>query len=267
MTRSVTFATLALAVLAATLLIRRPLFARPAAVPLTIRSPTTATLKQITAADGMWDDRFGTSVAISGDIVVIGDELVDVGFSPDRGAAYIFERAAGDPGDWSQVKKLIASDGNDYDHFGSVVAVSEDVAVVGAPDAAVDSQSNQGAVYIFVRNVGRPGNWGLVKKLVASDGAAFDRFGRSVAVNGDVVVVGSPTDDAGSGANFGAACVFARNQGGAADDRFGYAVAISLGTVAIGAVLDDVDANVNQGSAYIDLMSAPAKFHLPLITR
>jgi predicted permease len=95
MNRCLTLVTFAVAILAANLLIQRPSFARPAAVPLTVGAPMAATLKQIIAADGKWDDRFGTSVAISGDIAVIGAWLVDVGFFPDQGAAYIVERNAG----------------------------------------------------------------------------------------------------------------------------------------------------------------------------
>jgi hypothetical protein len=105
-----------------------------------------------------------------------------------------------------------------------------------------------------------------VKQLSASDGAASDGFGRSVAVSGDTIVVGAYQDDVGANANQGSAYVFQRNQGGAdqwgqvkqlvasdgaVDDEFGVSVAVSGDTIVVGAYFDDVGANANQGSAYV----------------
>src|SRR5258708_16881185 len=67
--------------------------------------------------------------------------------------------------------------------------------------------SNTGAGYIFERNQGGAENWGQVQKLTASDAAANDYFGYSVAINADTVVVGAYSK--------GAAYIFERNQGGA----------------------------------------------------
>ena len=104
------------------------------------------------------------------------------------------------------MKKLTASDAQAGDVFGRSVAVSGDTAVVGASgeDAGGDFA---GAAYVFQRDQGGAGNWGEVKKLLASDAQADDFFGVSVAVSGDTAVVGATGEDAGA-ANAGAAYVF-----------------------------------------------------------
>ena len=154
---------------------------------------------------------FGTSVAVSGNVAVVGapggNEV-----AASSGSAYVFERDEGGTDNWGEVKHLLASDAEAFDKFGEAVAASADVIAVGALDED-ETDSNAGAVYVFQRDHGGIGNWGEVKKLLASDGAATDRFGTSVAASGELVVVGSPGDDNPSGGS-GSAYVFARNAGG-----------------------------------------------------
>ena len=83
--------------------------------------------------------------------------------------------------------KLTAADGGPNDYFGTSVAISGDTAVVGVPYQ--DDYSGTGAAYVFVRS---GGTWSQQAKLTASDGAAFDWFGCSVALSGDTAVVGCP---------------------------------------------------------------------------
>ena len=95
-------------------------------------------------------------------------------------------------------------------------------------------------------------------KLTASDGAAEDLFGDSVAVGSGRIVVGASSDDAPS-ANTGSAYIFDLNgtqlakitaSDGATDDRFGFSVAVGSGRIVVGASLDDAP-DTNSGSAYI----------------
>ena len=115
------------------------------------------------------DDRFGNSVAISDDTVVIGayDEDGDVystaGFPNDNasesGAAYVFVRTGTT---WSEQAYLKASNTGTNDNFGYSVAISDGTAVVGAykeaGDATAtkatpnDNASQAGAAYVFVRS-------------------------------------------------------------------------------------------------------------------
>ena len=189
------------------------------------------------------EDRFGRSVAVSGDTVVVGAYLEDsngVGVNPPSqadnslsfsGAAYVFVRTAGV---WSQQAYLKASNTDRSDRFGLCVAVSGDTVVVGAyfeasngvgvnpPSQADNSADGSGAAYIFVRTAGV---WSQQAYLKASNMGAGDFFGGSVAVSGDTVIVGASLEDSnGVGVNppsqadnsaeqSGAAYVFVRTAG------------------------------------------------------
>ncbi len=225
---------------------------------------TWAQQQKPTASDAAENDRFGYSVAVSGDTAVVGAYLDDHGGNDDAGAAYIFVRNQGGADQWGQVAKLTADDAAERDYFGQSIAISGDTIVVGAPRDD-DGGNNSGSAYVFARNQGGPDYWGQVKKLTASDATADDEFGCSVSISGDTVVVGAPYDgDAGSSS--GSAYVFARNQGGPdywgqvqkltasdaeAGDSFGRAVAISGDTVVVGAYLDDHGGHDTAGSAYV----------------
>jgi len=155
---------------------------------------------------------------------------------------------------FTQTKKLTASDAAANDRFGYSVATNGDTVVVGA----YTKNSNTGAAYIFERNQGGAENWGQVQKLTATDAAVNDQFGRSVAIDGDTVVVGAWLKNS----NTGAAYIFKRNQGGVANwgqvkrltasdatggDAFGSSVATNGDTVVVGAYTK----NSNTGAAYI----------------
>jgi len=154
--------------------------------------------------------------------------------------------------------KLLASDGAADEWFGISVSVSGDVAVVGA-DYDDDNGSYSGSAYVFRWN---GASWVEQAKLVASDGAASDYFGRSVSVSGDVALVGAPYDD-DNGANSGSAYVFRWNgtswaqepnkllaSDGATSDYFGWSVSVSGDVAVVGAWGDD-DKPCNSGSAHI----------------
>ncbi|MCP4373695.1 MAG: hypothetical protein GY797_37180, partial [Deltaproteobacteria bacterium] len=95
---------------------------------------------------------------------------------------------------WVQTAKLTASDGAAYDRFGYSVAVSENTVVVGAQGDA-DNGIETGAAYVFVKPGSGWADMPQTAKLTASDGAAGDHFGYSVAVSGDTVVAGAVGDD------------------------------------------------------------------------
>jgi hypothetical protein len=208
---------------------------------------------KLTATDGAANDRLGRSVAIDGDTIVAGAFRDDVG-GGDSGSAYVFTRTGST---WMQEAKLFATDGDADDEFGRTVAIDGDTIVVGAirdEDYGTDS----GSAYVFVRS---GVTWVEEAKLVATDGAAGDEYGRAVAISGDTVIVGSFRDDDG-GENAGSAYVFVRSgtswtqeakllaSDRAANDRFGRAVAVRGDSAAIGAFLDDDVASAS-GSVYL----------------
>ncbi|EJK76945.1 hypothetical protein THAOC_01262, partial [Thalassiosira oceanica] len=106
----------------------------------------------------------------------------------DSGSAHVFVRSGEE---WSQQYKLLAPDGAAGDRFGESVTTSQDTIVVGAPGDD-DNGGSSGSAHVFVRN---GEEWSHQVKLLAPDGAANDRFGESVAVNENIIVVGAPWDD------------------------------------------------------------------------
>ena len=115
----------------------------------------------------------------------------------------------------NETQILSALDADDNEESGMAVAISGDFAVVGAwkeDHNAIgnDSLVNAGAVYIFERDT--LGSWVEVQKIVASDRSVRDRFGKSVAIDGNYLVVGAHLKDiVSANPNAGAAYVFERD--------------------------------------------------------
>ena len=154
---------------------------------------------------------------------------------------------------WEQVQKLHASDGAIRDQFGSHVAVSGSIAVVGVP-LDDDHGDKSGAAYLFDVMTGEQ-----LYKLVPSDGGIKDHFGISVAIDGNIAVIGAPSDN-DHGAGSGSVYVFDVVTGeqlfklspsdSVADQRFGNAVSVSGNLVAIGAQ-GDSEHGYEVGAVYI----------------
>ena len=138
-------------------------------------------------SDGATIDVFGISVSISGDYAVVGAHR-DSDNGSFSGSAYVFKRT---DVTWTQEAKLLPSDGAADDQFGISVSISGDYAVVGAQEND-DNGSNSGSAYLFKRS---GTSWAQETKLLASDGAAADEFGRSVSISGDYAVVGAWRDN------------------------------------------------------------------------
>ena len=192
---------------------------------------------------------FGFSVAVSesSNTVVVGAPGGIIG--TEIGDAYVFDRNLGGVNNWGQVKRLVASDPSQFNHFGSSVSISGDTIVIGTPGAEVGANSDQGAAYLFERNLGGANNWGEVKTLTVADGAANDQFAISVSISGDTIVAGVYFDDVGSNSDQGSAHIFERNLGGAnnwgqlkqltasdagSQDYLGFCVAIDGDRIALG---------------------------------
>ncbi|MBS1796067.1 MAG: hypothetical protein JSS81_19605 [Acidobacteria bacterium] len=227
-----------------------------------VRSGTVWTQQaQLIAAGGAANDFFGTSVSISGNTVVVGTYLDDVGANADQGSAYVFVRSGTI---WTEQPPLTASDGAADDRFGSGVAISGNNMIVGAIFDDVGANIQQGSAYVY-RILGT--GWVQEARKTAADGAAFDNFGFSVAISGDTAIVGAYFDDVGANTDQGSAYIFVRSgtvwteqaqliaTGGAAEDQFGISVAIFGDTAIVGANFDDVGANANQGAAYVFVRS------------
>ena len=195
---------------------------------------------KLTANDATEGSFFGTSVSISDGTVVAGADGAGLRAGSNIGAAYVFVRSGTA---WSQQAKLGASDAADGDFFGGAVSVLDGTVIVGARGDD-DAGSSSGSAYVFVRD---GSVWTEQAKLAAADGASGDFFGFSIAVSGEMAVVGAPSPPVGSGADDpGGAYVFVRSGSvwteqaklaaadGAGGDSFGGAVSVSDGTAVIG---------------------------------
>jgi hypothetical protein len=166
---------------------------------------------------GYSGDKFGSSVAISGDTLVVGApgrsiRLIGIEWNDskiDYGAVYVFTRSNGV---WSQQAYLEAGNSDDGDQFGASVAISGDTIVVGAigEDSSIrgggedNSARDAGAVYVFTRSGGVWNQQALLKASFIFGSTAYygdssyvrgNEFGYSVAISGDTLVVGSPNAD------------------------------------------------------------------------
>ncbi len=212
---------------------------------------------RLTASDGASGDLFGGSVAISGDIVVVGSATDDNSGGADAGTVYLFVKPASGWADMTESRQLFASDAAANHTFGSAVAITGTTLVVGA-SGHENGDVFPGAVYIFE---GSDTNWNQSARLTASDGSNGDLFGFSLDMDGNTVVVGAY----GKEQKKGAAYVFEKPASGWADatesniltaqdrsvgDQFGFDLAIDGGRVIVGADGDD-DSGADAGAVYL----------------
>jgi len=202
------------------------------------------------------DEEFGTSVAISGTMVVVGCHHDDKGAS-NAGSVYVHDFTSNTP----QLPVLTIDNPapvlNDY--FGASVAASGNLIIVAAYQDD-GGATNAGTVYVYNRTSATPAT--PVFTIPNPTPQAQDQFGNAIAVSGSILVVGAFKNDAGA-LDAGSAYVYnlasptptvpimtLDNPEPNADDWFGYSVGISGSLVAIGAYGDDAGA-INSGSVYI----------------
>ena len=208
---------------------------------------------KIKSHDGKSMDYFGCSVDISGPFIIVGAYGVD-DYGNNSGAAYIFEK---DDHGVHEQQKLVSGDANAFDYFGYSVSISGNYAIIGAYGVQYSGEQS-GAAYIFERHGER---WLQLIKLVSSDAAQNDYFGRSVSISGQYALVGAIGKDA-SGKDSGAAYFFERSgfywsrnakivpQHISANNCFGASVNISNNYAIIGAHSDDLY-GMRTGAAYV----------------
>ncbi len=161
----------------------------------------------LTASDAAPGDRFGSAVAVAGDVVLVGAPGKSEP-GTEAGAAYVFGRDQGGPGNWGQVRRLIPAGLAANDDFGIAVAMTCNHALVGAPGND-DNGIDAGAAYVFKSHKGGADNWGEVAKMLPFGGGALDEFGAAVSLDGDVALIGAPGNEV-AGPNPGAAYIFRR---------------------------------------------------------
>ena len=132
-------------------------------------------------------DLFGTSVALDGDVAVVGAPRTGL----SRGSAFVF-RYDGGAESWIEEQELAASDATDGNLFGDAVAIQGDLILVGAPSADDGAVLNAGAVYVYSYN---GATWDEDQKLAAPNAVNNDSFGTSVALSGNLALIGDSGRD------------------------------------------------------------------------
>lgn len=217
---------------------------------------------KLLASDGAAIDKFGYSVAISEDTIVVGAYQDDAAFS-NSGSAYVFVRNGTT---WTQQQKLTSPDGSADDEFGNAVGITGEVIVVGSHFANLPSGgADTGSAYIFQRS---GTTWTFLQKLIPTPGSGGpilgDLFGESVAVGGSKIAIGAAGDDTPE-TRAGAVYVFVESVGGTYvlqqklfsagstnGDNFGNSVAMEGNTLVAGAREDTPIAGQTAcGSAYV----------------
>jgi len=210
--------------------------------------------QKIDPLDGMAGDNFGRSVAVQGTTALIGthwDDTVEGGVN--AGSAYIYKF---DGSTWNQARKLVPFDSNPGSTFGNACAIDGNfLAVTSWRDNP--SGNDSGSVYVW-RFDGV--EWLFDQKLVASDGASLDQFGRGVWISGNAMVIGAWRND-DDGIDSGCAYVFRYNgvdwveeqklraSDAEAGDNFGFSVSIDDDEILVGSHLED-SAAPDAGAAY-----------------
>ncbi len=217
-------------------------------------------------------DYFGWSVAISGEMVVVGALLDNTG-AIQTGSAYIYDLLAIDPE--TPTLTLNNPSPNYGDSFGYSVSIWGNTVIVGVPfddTNAVDA----GESFIFNLDGEIPDS--PVATLGHPSPATNDDFGYSVAVSDNVVVVGTPMDDTGA-EDAGIAYVYdthsaepdipialLSNPSPAKNDAFGRCVSVSSNIIVVGAPFDDKgETNTNYGYVYVFDMNSENP-EIPILT-
>lgn len=193
---------------------------------------TGTELAKLLPSDGVAEARFGQALALDGQTLLVGAERDDDN-GAFSGSAYVFDISTG-----QQLFKFAPSDLRSGDLFGSAVALSGTRAIVGAYRAGINPRT--GTAYLFDTSTGQQ-----IAKLAPSDAPQLGEFGRSVAIEGGLALVGG-TGSNPVGSDSGAAYLIDANTGqelnrlfpadGFAGMRFGSAVALSDGRAFIGAL-------------------------------
>jgi len=208
------------------------------------------------------DDLYGRSVAISGNLLVVGSSSIDGG-SSGEGAVYVFKTSDGGAS-WTEQQKIVSPSPQNLEQFGYAASMDGDLIVISSPTSDVDAVSNTGAAWVY-KTVDSGATWTFKQKLTASDGLLADLAGITCAISGGLVVLGASGKDPNGQASGGGAYISKSSDNGetwieqdileletpVAQDNFGRNVAVDGDLVAVGARFRSTGANTDNGAAYV----------------
>lgn len=198
--------------------------------------------------------RFGSSVSIYEDTLVVGATGTSIGTLWNAGTAYVFKLISGI---WQYQQQLVQSDPESYEEFGNAVKVHENTIAV----SSYSYNYYQGRVRIF-ENTGS--SWAQVQEIIRPDGENYDSFGVSLDIYGDTMVIGCPGKTTGTQYNHGVAYVYRYipdsywqeeqvlfSSEYAEYDSFGQSVSIFESTILVGAPNVELENENKYGAVYI----------------
>ena len=213
-------------------------------------------IAKIVADDGEQNDKFGTSVSVSGEYILVGAEYENTNGIVSAGSAYLFKKDGN--GRVSQLAKIKASDPEAQDNFGHSVAIDGSLIVIGSPNED-SAGENAGSSYIY--SISADERVTQIAKLVASNATPNANYGISVAISQNKIVVGADKQSVNAN-NSGSAyfylvnglsvtlkSIMTQNISGL-NDNFGGSVAIDGDYIVVGAYGEDSLAN-DSGSVYV----------------
>lgn len=190
--------------------------------------------------DGVTIRAFGKYMDLEGDFLVVGDPTANVGADSNAGIVMIFARHQGGANNWGMVVHFLDTDPPESPEFARTVAISSDLMLAGDPE------SDRVLLYLRTGN-----SWAFAKQLQPQDVQVDDRFGFSVAAEGDYIAVGASNgNEVESPSNSGSVHIFQRNEGGLNSfgqitqlypsapkfvDRFGTSLRLRDGLLVVGA--------------------------------
>jgi hypothetical protein len=212
---------------------------------------TWAEQAKLLPPDGAAGDMLGFTVRLDGDTAVVGATDKKIGAANNVGSAYVFVRSGAT---WTHQATLQSPLGVADSFFGHV-AISGDTVVVGAREETIGANPGQGAAYVFTRS---GTTWTQQARLTASDGAANARFGASLDIRNDNIVVGAPFQNVGASTDQGQTYLFSRvgtvwsesakfNDPAPSDNEWFGCPRLSGSTVVVGAS----NKNSGQGVVYV----------------
>jgi large repetitive protein len=211
---------------------------------------TGALLSTLDSPNPESQGQFGLSVAIVGNMVVVGAPCETTSGQSCAGRAYVFSTVT------DALIATLANPNPQVDEiFGYSVAISGTTVVVGAPGATVSGQIEAGHAYTFNAETGA-----LISTLTSPSPQTYGGFGDSVAISGTTVVVGAPGETVSGQSQAGHVYTFRATTGAPLltltspnavyAGRFGYSVAISGTTMVVGAEYETGSGQIGAGNAY-----------------
>jgi hypothetical protein len=214
--------------------------------------------QRVAPNDGQAFDYFGHAVALDGDRLVCGSYSDNQPWGANAGSVYVFARSGTT---WTQVQKLYPANNADNDGFGFALDLEGDDLAVGAVGVTVNGGYGAGASYLFHWNGSA---FAQTQELTAPTPGAGQAFGTSVALDGDVLIVGSVNGTSSSEPFTGSASVYQGSAAGFSQQfelrstviesgaNFGWTAALENGIALIGAPGDDTQlGGQNVGSVYV----------------